>query len=46
MIQKQFLPQKQGLGSGEDSLASSTQSLVTDLDTHHITDGGSYENIR
>ena len=45
MIQKQFLPQKQGLGSGEDSLASSTQSLVTDLDTPRF-DGGSYENIR
>ena len=45
MIQKQFLPPKPGLGSGEDSLASSTQSLITDLDTP-IDNGGSNENVR
>ncbi|CAB3985310.1 Multiple PDZ domain [Paramuricea clavata] len=44
VIKKQFLPPRLGSRSGEDSLASSTLSLVTDMETPRH-EGGSYENI-
>ena len=43
VIKKQFLPPRPGSRSGEDSLASSTQSLVTDQEPQII---GNIENIR
>jgi hypothetical protein len=45
VIKKQFLPPRLESRSGEDSLASSTLSLVTDLETPRH-EAGSYENIR